>query len=202
MANKRNSRYTLYKSRMEGRPPKKARATRADIADRFKSLCLSAGLKVPEVAQALQVTERTVYAWFSGATAVPYSAYKLLRVLNRFELPGRGWEGWHMHSGKLWTPEGFGIEAHEGVWWSLMVRQARAFGVLHERFAAYRARVESAQRGAPLAGIRGALNAGATERSDGSPVVSANAPTFEDPPMVITGRTSTLSHTEKEPEHG
>ncbi|WP_309935397.1 VC1465 family Xer recombination activation factor [Variovorax paradoxus] len=94
-------------------------------------MCLDAGLKVPEVAQSLQVTERTVYAWFSGKTAVPYSAYKLLRVLNRFELPG--WPGWHMHSGKLWTPEGFAFEPQDGAWWSLLVRQARAFKKLYAR---------------------------------------------------------------------
>jgi len=83
------------------------------------------------VAQTLQVTERTVYAWFSGKTAVPYSAYKLLRILNRFELPG--WPGWHMHSGKLWTPEGFAFDPTDGAWWSLLVRQARAFRVQYER---------------------------------------------------------------------
>ncbi|MGJ7499351.1 VC1465 family Xer recombination activation factor [Variovorax sp. ZT5P49] len=94
-------------------------------------MCLDAGLKVPQVAQALQVTERTVYAWFSGKTAVPYAAYKLLRILNRFELPG--WPGWHMHSGKLWTPEGFGFDPVDGAWWSLLVRQARAFKGQYDR---------------------------------------------------------------------
>lgn len=83
------------------------------------------------MARTLQVTERTVYAWFSGQTAVPYSAYKLLRILNRFELPG--WPGWHMHSGKLWSPEGFSFEPQDGAWWSLLVRQARSFRAMYER---------------------------------------------------------------------
>jgi len=83
------------------------------------------------VARTLQVTERTVYAWFSGKTAVPYAAYRLLRILNRFELPG--FPGWHMHSGKLWTPEGFGFEPQDGAWWSLLVRQARGFRATYER---------------------------------------------------------------------
>ena len=108
-------------------------------------MCLDAGLKVPEVAQSLQVTERTVYAWLSGKTAVPYSAYKLLRVLNRFELPG--WPGWHMHSGKLWTPEGFAFEPQDGAWWSLVVRQARCFRTLYERCGELeRALAEGAER--------------------------------------------------------
>ncbi|OFN64405.1 hypothetical protein HMPREF2972_09080 [Neisseria sp. HMSC066B07] len=122
---------TLCSKRPDGRPPKKNTSQRAAIAARFKVLCLDAGLKVPDVARTLQVTERTVYAWFSGKTAVPYSAYKLLRILNRFELPG--WSGWHMHSGKLWTPEGFGFEPQDGAWWSLLVRQARSFRTLYAR---------------------------------------------------------------------
>ncbi|WP_283957798.1 VC1465 family Xer recombination activation factor [Variovorax sp. 3P27G3] len=121
----------MSSKRPDGRPPKKNLSQRAAIAARFKVLCLDAGLKVPDVAQTLQVTERTVYAWFSGKTAVPYSAYKLLRILNRFELPG--WPGWHMHSGKLWTPEGFAFDPTDGAWWSLLVRQARAFKVVYGR---------------------------------------------------------------------
>jgi transcriptional regulator with XRE-family HTH domain len=121
----------LCSKRTDGRPPKKNADQRAAIAARFKVLCLDAGLKVPDVARTLQVTERTVYAWFSGKTAVPYSAYKLLRILNRFELPG--WPGWHMHSGKLWTPEGFAFDQTDGQWWSLLVRQARAFRAAYAR---------------------------------------------------------------------
>ena len=125
MAKKAAQKCTLSSKRPDGRPPKKNASQRAAIAARFRVLCLDAGLKVPEVAQALQVTERTVYAWFSGKTAVPYAAYRLLRILGRFELPG--WPGWHMHSGKLWSPEGFGFDPQDGTWWSLLVRQARGF---------------------------------------------------------------------------
>lgn len=103
---------------------------------------------MPDVARSLQVTERTVYAWFSGKTAVPYSAYKLLGSLNRFELPG--WPGWHMHSGKLWTPEGFCFEPQDGAWWSLLVRQAQSLGrctsVLTAANVRVRLRVRSARR--------------------------------------------------------
>jgi hypothetical protein len=80
-------------SKADVRPGRKQAEKRAAIAYRFKCLCLDTGLKVPEIAQALHVTERTVYARISGQTAVPYSAYKLLRVMRWFELPGRGWEG-------------------------------------------------------------------------------------------------------------
>ncbi|SDY29490.1 hypothetical protein SAMN05518669_1116 [Variovorax sp. YR634] len=38
-----------------------------------------------------------------------------------------------MHSGKLWTPEGFGFDPTDGAWWSLLVRQARAFRASYAR---------------------------------------------------------------------
>lgn len=65
--------------------------------------------------------------WFSGKTAVPYAAHRLIRILARYELPGDAWAGWLMHSGKLWTPEGHPITPADGGWWSLLVRQARMF---------------------------------------------------------------------------
>lgn len=47
------------------------------------------------------------------------------------ELPGKQWAGWHFSRGKLVTPEGWTISGSEGAWWSLLVRQARAFGQLY-----------------------------------------------------------------------
>lgn len=84
------------------------------------------GLKIPEIAKLLQVTERTVYAWISGKAAVPYAAYKLLRLLRWFELPSP-WDGWTMHSGKLWSPEGQGFTPSDSAWWGVLVRKAAQF---------------------------------------------------------------------------
>ena len=103
------------------------------LALRFKVDCQMMGLSVPDVAKTLRVTARTVQNWLAGKTSIPYSAYKLLRILNRFELPGDQWRGWLMHSGKLWTPEGRSIEPCDGAWWSLLVRQARSFRGLYYR---------------------------------------------------------------------
>ena len=105
------------------------------LASRFKVLCADAGLTVDQVAQTLHVTPRTVRYWFSGKSAVPYAAYKLVRILRWFELPMKGFEGWCMHSGKLWTPEGHPIAPEDGSWWSLLVRQARCFRTLYQRSA-------------------------------------------------------------------
>ncbi|RST45548.1 VC1465 family Xer recombination activation factor [Variovorax sp. DXTD-1] len=155
MSKKTKKKCTLCYPKTTGRPPRKDADARASIAARFRVLCLDAGLKVPDVARTLQVTERTVYAWFSGKTAVPYAAYKLLRILNRFELPG--WPGWHMHSGKLWTPEGFGFDPSDGAWWSLLVRQARGFKAEYERANALERTIEAqgAERRTGAAEVRG-----------------------------------------------
>ncbi|MES3010965.1 MAG: VC1465 family Xer recombination activation factor [Pseudomonadota bacterium] len=103
------------------------------LSSRFKILVLDSGLSVDAVANELHVTPRTVYAWLSGKTTIPYAAYRLLRILARFEFPDPKWRGWHMHSGKLWTPEGHGFEPGDSSWWSLLVRQARCFRAAYQR---------------------------------------------------------------------
>ncbi|MDO8450015.1 MAG: VC1465 family Xer recombination activation factor [Rhodoferax sp.] len=92
-----------------------------------------AGLTPEAAAQLLHVTPRTIRYWISGTVTVPYAAYKLVRVMRLFELPCKGWEGWHMHSGKLWTPEGHGFTPECQGWWSLLVRQARLFRDMAQR---------------------------------------------------------------------
>ena len=130
------------------------------LASRFKTACREAGLTIDQVAQTLHVTPRTVRYWFAGTTAVPFAAYKLLRILNRFELPGESWAGWHMHSGRLWTPEGFGFEPVDGLHWSALVRRSRLFLALHAENGFLRCQLASIVRelgGAPEAGAAGGL---------------------------------------------
>lgn len=103
------------------------------LASRFRVLCADSGLSIDDTARLLRVTPRTVRYWFSGKTAVPYAAYKLVRIMHRWELPGDAWKGWHMHSGKLWTPEGYGFGPQDSSWWSLLVRQAQCFRSLIAR---------------------------------------------------------------------
>ena len=104
-----------------------------DQALRLRALLSDTGLCIPQAAKLLHVTPRTVQHWLSGKYAVPYAAYKLLRVMRLFELPCAGWDGWHMHSGKLWSPEGFGFVPHDSNWWGLLVRKAHHFGQMVER---------------------------------------------------------------------
>jgi hypothetical protein len=105
------------------------------------------GLTAETAAQMLHVTPRTVRYWISGKVLVPYAAYRLLRILTGAELPANGWDGWHMHSGKLWTPEGHGFLPSDSSWWSLLVRQARTWKVMHDRHRALEAIMVRAGRG-------------------------------------------------------
>jgi len=130
--------------------PRKTRETRAVLCSRFRVLCLDAGLDVDGVAKLLHVTPRTVRYWFSGSVGVPYAAYKLLRVMRLFELPCKGWDGWHMHSGKLWSPEGFCFAPGDASWWGLLVRQARGFKTLYDLEVSSRI---AGREGDPLAGV-------------------------------------------------
>lgn len=66
-----------------------------------------------EVADLLHVTLRTVKNWESGRATIPYTAYKLLRVMGRHELPGDQWDGWFISQGALWSPAGRSFESHE-----------------------------------------------------------------------------------------
>lgn len=110
------------------RTPRQARETRATLGARFKILLLDAGLSPEQAGKMLHVTPRTIRYWISGKVLVPYAAYKLVRVMRLFELPCEGWDGWHMHSGRLWSPEGYSFKPHDANWWSLLVRRAEGFG--------------------------------------------------------------------------
>jgi hypothetical protein len=117
----------------KGKATRKSRETRAMLGYRFKILLADAGLTPDSAGKLLHVTPRTIRYWISGKVTVPYAAYKLVRVMRMFELPMPGWEGWHMHSGKLWTPEGHGFKPHDSAWWALLCRRSHMFAQMIER---------------------------------------------------------------------
>jgi hypothetical protein len=133
------------------------------LSARLKVMLADLGLTSETAAQMLHVTPRTVRYWISGKVLVPYSAYRLLRILTGAELPANGWDGWHMHSGKLWTPEGHGFLPSDSSWWGLLIRQARTWKAMSDRCRALEAIMIRAGRGdaAPqpdaLASERGAV---------------------------------------------
>lgn len=126
------------------------------LGSRLNVMLADLGLNPESAGKILHVHPRTVRYWISGKTLVPYAAYKLLRIMTGAELPCPGWDGWHMHSGKLWSPEGHGFTSSDSAWWGLLVRQARLFKVMYDRETQLTYLMARAGR-APATGAEGAL---------------------------------------------
>lgn len=116
-------------------PPRRSCSpqARAEQGLKFKAMYRRLGFGATDVANFLQVTPRTVQLWVSGRVRIPYSAYKLLRVLLHYELPGKAWDGWALSAGRLYTPEGHELNPVDFTWWSLLVRKAAMFGPLYAK---------------------------------------------------------------------
>jgi hypothetical protein len=113
------------------------------LSDRFKTMYRQMGLDRPAAAKLLHISERTLHNWEIGVHDIPYSAYKLLRLLSYSELPGTAWNGWHIAVGRLWSPEGHSFAPQDSAWWSQLCRRAQLFHVLYRQNA--RLRHEAAQ---------------------------------------------------------
>lgn len=61
----------------------------------------------------LAVTVKTLSNWETGRSRVPYAAFKLLKVLTGYELPGEAWERWSLRGDTLWSPDGRSFKAWE-----------------------------------------------------------------------------------------
>jgi transcriptional regulator with XRE-family HTH domain len=109
------------------------RCARAAIGKKLRQMYRSLGLSREDAGKLLQITPRTLQNWESGRVRVPYSAYKLLRVLLGYELPHKAWEGFTVRGNVLYTPEGYAVPAHEFTWRSLLVNRAQAFHQTAER---------------------------------------------------------------------
>lgn len=90
-------------------------------------------MDLPACAQFLHVSTRTVHNWESGKHDIPYATYKLLRLLNRMELPGQAWQGWCFYGNKLISPEGRSFEGKDSNWWGLLIMRARVNDRLRQR---------------------------------------------------------------------
>jgi hypothetical protein len=106
---------------------------------------LIAGLDRPATAALLGVTERTVRNWEARRAKVPYSAFKLLRILSGYALPGAAWRGWSIRGDTLWSPTGRGFEAASMGYLSLVFAMAQQWQ--RERRSAERSRASGAAPG-------------------------------------------------------
>jgi len=77
----------------------------------FSDLRKQAGMTRKAAAKALDVTPRTIQNWETGGARVPWMAYRMLRILRGYALPGVTWEGWTLRDHQLFTPAGRSFDA-------------------------------------------------------------------------------------------
>ncbi|MFA6972013.1 MAG: VC1465 family Xer recombination activation factor [Gallionella sp.] len=77
----------------------------------FADLRKQASMTRKEAAKALDVTPRTVQNWETGGARIPWMAYRMLRILRGYALPGVIWEGWTINNHQLISPNGRSFDA-------------------------------------------------------------------------------------------
>ena len=99
----------------------------------FQDLHKLSGLSRAEVAKALDVTARTVQNWETGGARIPWMAYRMLRILRGYALPGHAWEGWTLRGDTLYSPDNRGFPAGELYFLRNVFAQAKLFRQLYTR---------------------------------------------------------------------
>jgi len=111
--------------------------------DQFRDVRKMNRLSVDETAKLLQVTSRTIAHWESGVTRIPYSAFKLLRILANGELLPTAWKGWVIKGDTLWSPINRPFRQHELTYISSYFTMARYWQADYERRNATRQGAQS-----------------------------------------------------------
>ncbi|MGQ0750597.1 MAG: VC1465 family Xer recombination activation factor [Betaproteobacteria bacterium] len=94
--------------------------------DGFKEARLIAGWDRKTAAAVLGVSTRTIRNWESRRVCVPYSAFKLMRILSGYALPGKAWAGWCVRGDTLlWSPAGQAFQVGSLGYLSLVFRMAK-----------------------------------------------------------------------------
>jgi hypothetical protein len=61
----------------------------------------------------LRVDLRTIKNWEQGKNTITYAAYKLIRILGRYELPFNPWGNWFVDGNTLYSLSGRTFYVHE-----------------------------------------------------------------------------------------
>jgi DNA-binding XRE family transcriptional regulator len=77
----------------------------------FRDLRRQSGLTRKQAARELDVTPRTIQNWETGGARIPWLAFRMLRILRGYALPGQQWEGWTVRDGFLISPQGRFMDA-------------------------------------------------------------------------------------------
>lgn len=78
----------------------------------FRDMRRRADMTRKQVADVLDVTTRTIQNWETGGARIPWMAYRMLRILTGYAMPGKAWEGWTIHGDRLIAPNGRWYEAN------------------------------------------------------------------------------------------
>jgi len=93
---------------------------------------LLAGLTRRQVADMLRVSLRSVQYWEAGHTPMPYAAFRLLRIMTGYELPG-DWQGWMLLRNQLISPDGTIFTSSDLYPLSWMIDKARMWEKDYDR---------------------------------------------------------------------
>lgn len=100
----------------------------------FRIERMTAGFSRPQAADYLGVNVRTIRNWETGATRIPYPAFRLLRMRAKGLVHGQGWEGWRFTSeGALCSPVGRSYLPHQLMDMSHVFRMANLFARTYDR---------------------------------------------------------------------
>jgi len=101
---------------------------------RFQATRKSAALTLQACADLLCVAKRTVINWEKGRSRIPYSAFKLVRIMRHYELP-EPWDGWRIYRGELWSPADQVFSLSGMGYLALVFQTARAYKTLARQVA-------------------------------------------------------------------
>lgn len=78
----------------------------------FRDVRCFSDLTRKQAAGLLDVTVRTIQNWETGGARIPWLAFRMLRILRGFALPGKAWEGWLVDGDRLIAPNGRWFDAN------------------------------------------------------------------------------------------
>ena len=98
---------------------------------RFRDLRHQSCMTRDQAAQALDVTPRTIQNWETGGARVPWMAFRMLRILNGYGLPGSAWEGWTVRDSHIIAPNGFSFDAPDLEYLQSVFAQAKLWRLMY-----------------------------------------------------------------------
>jgi transcriptional regulator with XRE-family HTH domain len=99
----------------------------------FQMMRRQAGLTILSAAALLDVTARTIRNWEQGLTKIPYTAYRLLKIINGYVFTSKSWDGWFVRGDTLYSPTQRGFKPHELTYLSNYLWMARQWLVEREQ---------------------------------------------------------------------